>query len=145
MGYIHCCSGLRKCKTFRLEPADGYFIVTLNLLEKCPICGHKVVLLARINFKHEYSEVRKTNKEAIRFFEKLATQIVYLVDKEFRANLPNLKHPLNYNDRGVKKKCYSSLSSLSLGLFESLDLPPKPPEKIFSRDTPIGLHLQEHC
>lgn len=91
----------------------------LDYLTKCPICGHTVVQLTRISKNDKISVVRKTNKKAKDFFSKLKNQILYEI-RPIQYNNKNLgKFYLNYNEFGVKKRCYSNLSALKIGLKEN--------------------------
>ena len=71
MGYIHCCGALHKTRTFRLVPQGNFVVSELDYLSKCPVCGHTVVQLTRIDDNDNISVVRKVNKKAKIFFEKL--------------------------------------------------------------------------
>ena len=68
MGYIHCCGALRKTRTFCLSPSQGFRICELDYLAKCPVCGHTVVQLTRIDDKDNLSVIRKVNKKAREYF-----------------------------------------------------------------------------
>lgn len=119
MGYIHCCGALHKTKSYKLVPRDSFVLCELDVLKKCPICGHFVVQLTRVNDKDEISIVRRTNAKAVKFFEDLKKSILY---EEVPAKIPRIyqgKFYLNYNEFGVKKRCYSNLSSLKIGLCEN--------------------------
>lgn len=119
MGYIHCCGSLHKTRTFYLVPQDKFVLCELDYLTKCPVCGHTVVQLTRVNKKDQISVVRKINKKAKEFFSKLKNQILYEV-KPINYNKINLgKFYLNYNEYGVKKRCYSNLRTLKIGLSEN--------------------------
>lgn len=122
LGYIHCCSGLRKAKTFSILPEEGYSMAQVDYLEECPVCGHSIIQLTRIDFDNNVSICRKVNEKARRFFNKLKNLIRY----EKKSNEPNFmyhsKFYLQYNEFGVKKKCYSNLSTLKMGLFENKNL-----------------------
>lgn len=119
MGYIHCCGSLHKTKTFYLVPQEKFVLCELDYLTKCPICGHTVVQLTRISKNDKISVVRKTNKKAKDFFSKLKNQILYEI-RPIQYNNKNLgKFYLNYNEFGVKKRCYSNLSALKIGLKEN--------------------------
>lgn len=119
MGYIHCCAGLRKTKSYSVSPDADYFMAQVDYLEKCPICGHTVTQLTRIDFDNKVSVCRKVNDKARKLFDKLKHSILF----EQKVEIPNIKtysnFYLHYNEYGVKKKCYSNLSSLKMGLFEN--------------------------
>lgn len=120
MGYIHCCGGLRACKTFELKSDEKYKIKELNYLEECPICGHTILQLTRLSTINKISIYRLINKKAKIFFEKYSKDIVKEIDKpENFAFKSNGKFYLNYNEYGRKRRCYSNLSSMKLGLFEN--------------------------
>ncbi len=119
MGYLQCCGGLRECRTFELIPDEKYKIKEMDYLEECPVCGHTVLQLTRIDFKNNVSGYRITNKKARKFFEKYHKDI-YQEKKESSVFVKQQgKFYLNYNEYGKKKKCYSNLSSLKIGLFDN--------------------------
>ena len=64
MGYIHCCGALHKTRTFHLVPQENFLLCELDFLSKCPVCGHTVVQLTRIDEADNISVVRKINKKA---------------------------------------------------------------------------------
>lgn len=119
MGYIHCCGALRKTKSYRLVPRDKFVLCELDVLKKCPVCGHMVVQLTRVSDTDEISTVRKVNAKAKRFFESLQKFILY---EETPPSVPRTgqgKFYLNYNEFGVQKRCYSNLRNLKIGLYEN--------------------------
>lgn len=122
MGYIHCCGALHKTRTFCLAPQENFLKCEVDYLTKCPVCGHTVVQLTRINKDNNISVVRKINKKARDFFAKLKKFILY--EEKFvnynKINTGNFY--LYYNEFGVKKRCYSNLKALKIGLRENKDL-----------------------
>ena len=122
MGYIHCCGALHKTKTFRLVPQENFLVCELDYLKKCSVCGHTVVQLTRIDSKDNISVVRKVNKKAREFFAKLKKFILYEEKTVNYNNINSGSFYLNYNEFGVKKRCYSNLKSLKIGLNENKDL-----------------------
>ncbi len=119
MGYIHCCGALHKTRTFCLAPQDKFLLCEVDYLVRCPICGHTVVQLTRIDEADNISVIRKINKKAKDFFYKLKSHILYEI-KPIKYNKINTgKFYLNYNEFGVKKRCYSNLSSLKIGIAEN--------------------------
>lgn len=118
MGYIHCCGALRKSKTFMLKPEGKYLICEVDLLECCPVCNHKVVQLTRIDIDNKVSTYRKVNKKAVDFLEKIKKELI-CENKDYKNVIIGSKFYLNYNEYGKKKKCYSNLSTLKIGLFEN--------------------------
>lgn len=122
MGYIHCCGALHKTRTYRLVPQGSFILCELDYLAKCPVCGHTVVQLTRVDRDDNISVVRKVNKKAKLFFDKLKKLILYEV-RSIKYNKVNCgKFYLNYNEFGVKKRCYSNLRTLKIGLAENKDL-----------------------
>ena len=81
MGYIHCCGALHKTRSYCIVPQENFTMCEVDILSKCPVCGHTVVQLTR---------VCKDNSISV-----------------------------NYNEFGVKKRCYSNLKSLKIGLNEN--------------------------
>lgn len=116
MGYVHCCSGLRKCKTFSVKPYDNYIFCELDYLESCPICGNTVLQLTRLNNNNEISVYRLKNKKAKKFFEKIKSSIISENHYNYSAlSRSQGRFYLYYNEYGVKKKCFSNLSTMTLG------------------------------
>lgn len=119
MGYIHCCAGLRKSKSYSISPEENYMFAQVDYLEECPVCGHTVTQLTRIDFENNVSVCRKINDKARKLFNKLKNSILFeKKDEKSRVKVYS-KFYLNYNEFGVKKRCYSNLSSLKIGLFEN--------------------------
>lgn len=122
MGYIHCCGGLHKTRSYVIAPRDNFILCELDVLKKCPVCGHFVVQLTRVNKNDEISTVRKVNTKAEKFLKSLQRYILY---EKVPQKIPVFGHGkfyLNYNEYGVKKRCYSNLSALKIGLYESKNL-----------------------
>jgi len=115
MPVIYCCGGLRRCKQFELVPQDGYIKVTIHLLDECPQCGHAVAMLTRYDLNHDISFVRKTKEKALKLFERCKSSILY---EQKRNVVPRSTFYLFYNEFGKKKRCYSNLSTMQMGLFE---------------------------
>ncbi len=126
MGYIHCCGALHKTRTFRLVPQDDFVVSELDYLAKCPVCGHTVVQLTRVDNSDNISIVRKVNKKAKLFFEKLKSFILYEIRPINYDKISSGRFYLNYNEFGVKKRCYSNLRTLKIGLAENKDLKTNP-------------------
>lgn len=116
MGYIHCCGGLRKTRSFVLAHMEDFVLCELDYLIKCPVCGHLVVQLTRINTDDEFSTVRFVNKKAERFWKKNQNKILYEEKFIDYTHCRRGTFYLNYNEFGVKKRCYSNISSLKIGL-----------------------------
>ncbi len=119
MGYIHCCSGLRKSKSYSISPEENYSYAQIDYLEECPVCGHTVAQITRIDCENNVSVCRKINEKARKLFEKLKNNILFEKNKERKFLEHSSKFFLYYNEFGIKKKCYSNLSSLKIGLFEN--------------------------
>ena len=119
MGYIHCCGSLHKTKTFCIVPQENFVLCELDYLQKCPVCGHTIVQLTRIDSEDRISVIRRRNKKAREFFEKVKIKILYEI-KNINYNKKYAgKNYLNYNEFGVKKRCYSNLRALKIGLNEN--------------------------
>ena len=119
MGYIHCCGALHKTKTYRLVPQEGFLLCEIDYLSECPVCGHTVVQLTRVDKDDNISTVRKVNKKAKEFFQKLTCKILYEI-RPINYEMANInKFYLDYNEYGVKKRCYSNFKTLKLGKFQN--------------------------
>lgn len=121
MGFIHCCAGLRKSKSYSISPEDNYLFAQVDYLEKCPVCGHTVTQLTRIDFENNVSVCRKINDKARKLFSRLKSSILCESKAHSESSRAHSKFYLYYNEFGVKKKCYSNLSTLKMGLFENQD------------------------
>ena len=123
MGFLHCCGGLRRSQTFTLSPENGYLIAELDVIECCPVCGHFVAQLTRIDYNHCVTSVRKSNTQGRKLSERLQSSILYRQEYKY-SPLKSGKSSfyLNYNEYGSKKRCYSNISTLQIGRFESKDL-----------------------
>lgn len=119
MGYIHCCAGLRKAKTYSISPEENYLLAQIDYLEKCPVCGHTVIQLTRINIDNEISICRRVNEKAKKMLDKLQSSILYEKTTTNPISKGGSKFYLYYNEYGAKKKCFSNLSAMKLGLFEN--------------------------
>ncbi len=122
MGYIHCCGALRKTRSYCLVPQENFRLCELDVLKKCPVCGHFVVQLTRVSIDDKISTVRKINAKAKKFFQSLQKFILY---EEVPPKTPRFGQGtfyLYYNEFGVKKRCYSNLSTLKIGLYENKNL-----------------------
>lgn len=120
MGYIHCCGGLRKTRSFVLSPADKFVVCELDYLTKCPVCGHFVIQLTRIDSENNISVLRFANKKAELFWKKFQNKILYEKKSFDYSKRKGGTFYLNYNEFGVKKRCYSNLSNLKIGLKTTL-------------------------
>lgn len=117
MGYIHCCGALHRTRTFYIIPQEKFVLCELDYLQKCPVCGHTVVQLTRVSENDEISVIRRINNKTKAFYEKLKNKILF---EERPISYKRVgKFYLNYNEFGVKKRCYSNLSSLKIGLYEN--------------------------
>jgi len=115
MGYIHCCGGLHKTRTFMLSPTENFVLCELERLSKCPLCGHFVLQLTRVDKMNNVSVIRYKNTKARRFWTRVKSKI--LCEKK-ALSVPVWKGTfyLNYNEYGIRKRCYSNFSNLKLGL-----------------------------
>ena len=125
MGYIHCCGALHKTRTFCVVPQGKFVLCELDYLSKCPICGHTVAQLTRIDNNEDITVIRRTNKKAREFYNDLKKQILYEIRPINYNVVYNGRFYLNYNEFGIKKRCYSNLSALKIGLNESKYLNPQ--------------------
>ena len=88
----------------------------VDLLAKCPCCGNKYVQLTRIDKDNNITTIKKSNEKANKFFEKIKNKIIYEEYALNDASVNNGKFYLYYNEFGVRKKCYSNLANMKIGL-----------------------------
>ncbi len=103
MGYIHCCGGIRKAKSYALSPQRGYLYAQVDLLQECPVCFHTVVQITRMDLNNNVSVCRKINDKARKLFDKIKSEILYEKDKYKFVTNPTSKFYLYYNEYGIKK------------------------------------------
>lgn len=116
MGYIHCCGGLRKTKSFVLIPEEKYILCELDYLSKCPRCENTVIQLTRIDKNNNLTTIRFTRKKAEKFWEKIQPKILY--EKKYYTYTKHKggKLYLYYNEFGKRKRCYSNITNMKIGL-----------------------------
>jgi len=116
MGYIHCCSALQKTRTFVLCPKEDSPAREMDFLEKCPVCGKTVLQITAADKNNNIITHRYVNKKAKEKLKKMELQILY--EEKFFDYSKTGKGTfyLNYNEFGVKKRCYSNITNLKIGL-----------------------------
>jgi len=114
---------MKKCRSFVLEPEDGYIFSKLYYLKSCCDCGHASIQVVRIDINNKMTSFRKINKKAIKLFERLKGCIKFEEKSRTIENLPYSRFYLNCNEYGRVVKCYSNLKTLKIGKFENRDLP----------------------
>lgn len=116
MGYIHCCGGLRKTRSFVLSPATEFAVCELDYLKKCPVCENTIIQITRIDYNKKLSTVRYSKYKAIKFWNSIQSKILY-EKKNFKyLRYKGGKLYLYYNEYGIKKRCYSNIKNMKLGL-----------------------------
>ncbi len=123
MPFIECCNQKRSCDAYKLDNLPGLILNYAYYLKACPICGHTVLILRRYLPDGKVSEVRKTNEQARKLFDKVRPTIMYKVT-QIQSNQGS-SFFLRYGEFGRIKKCYSNISSLQMGKFDGVgeDLP----------------------
>ncbi len=127
MTVINCCSHKNTSSSdFVIQPTcSDCSDAILSILNECPICGSKVAQLKKFvssfDKKGKETIVLKTilykNSKAEDFIEKLTPSILYRLKKQ-KGSTAKGSWYLFYNEYGIKKKCYSNLSSCRLGLID---------------------------
>ena len=115
MGYIHCCGGLRRTRSFVLVPLQGYVECILDYLPKCPQCGNLILQITRIDSDNILTSFRYKNKSAKSFLKIIKNKILYEVENKDYSKCKKGKFYLYYNEYGVKKRCYTNISNLKIG------------------------------
>ena len=115
MGFIHCCGALRRTRTYCLIPQEQFVVCEIDYLSKCPVCGNLCVQLTRIDNNDNLTVIKKFNSKGKKFFNKLKKFILYEEKTKDYSKVPVGRFYLNYNEFGVKKRCYSNLKTLKIG------------------------------
>ena len=122
MGVIQCCGALQKAKSYILQPYGGFLDVRMDWLESCKYCSHTIIQVTRLDYNNHISVIRKTNRKARKLREKLDCDIISEIKENRNFSLPPQggRFYLYYNEYGQKKKCFSNLSCLKIGLGENI-------------------------
>ena len=153
MASILCC-GEQRCKSYYVIPDAGEIEKKVSYLPECPVCGHTVLYIEKVVpavkeaviekkdprtgqivqeketlFYNKVNYIRKTNESARKLFEKIQPSIIHK-DYKNSNSLPASNFYLYCMEYGIKKKCYSNLSTLKLGLI-------KPEEDMFKNKISI--------
>ncbi len=123
MGYIHCCGDFVKPEVLCCLLRKNLLCVNWIICSKCPVCGHTVIQLTRIDDNNNLSSIRYINKAARIFWNKCKSKIIY--ERRFYdySKRKGGSFYLNYNEFGVKKRCYSNFSNLKLAYCKTFKLP----------------------
>ena len=99
-----------------LVPRENFVICELDYLAKCPVCGNTVIQLTRVDKNNSLTTLRYKNIAAEKFLRKVKSQILYEEKYIDYSSCKRGSFYLNYNEYGVKKRCYSNISNLKIGL-----------------------------
>ncbi len=121
MAYIECCGKKHKAIVFELKTNNGSCVYKVLKNAFCPHCGKNIVVIEKkmfIDGVEQIRYVRRQGKDANKLFDKLEGDIICQIIEQ-----KNVQYKkgffLNCNEYGKIKKCYSNLSSLKLGKFDS--------------------------
>ena len=118
---VFCCSKVRTARIFRLSPKEGYVFCEVSFLKNCSQCGKAVLEIERISAGGAHSVIRYRGSRAQSTFESLQKSILFELER--CSGVRNGGFYLGYGEFGRKRRCYSNLSGLKCGIFESLPLP----------------------
>lgn len=121
MAYIECCGKKHKAIVFELKLNNDGCISKILKNAYCPVCGKNIVVIEKKLFVGGIEQirfVRRQGKEADKLFDKLEKDILCQI-VEYKNAQYKKGFYLHYNEYGKIKKCYSNLSTLKLGLFET--------------------------
>ena len=121
MAYIECCGKKHKAIVFELKLNNDGCVSKILKNAFCPICGKNIIVIEKKMFVDGVEQVRyirRQGKEADKLFDKLENDIICVIPE-----LKNVQYKkgffLKYNEYGKIKKCYSNLSALKLGIFDT--------------------------
>lgn len=119
MSFIQCCGKMWKAKAYRLIPDNGSIYAVLKEMKwGCPQCDNYKIEIEKVGVNGETKTIVYENEKAIKMLDKLKTSIMYEFKQQDKSAVGSAFY-LNYSEYGKKKKCYSNLSTLKMGLFES--------------------------
>ena len=120
MGYIHCCGGLHKTRSFVLVPTQKFVVCEMDYLRKCPQCENPIIQVTRLDKNNNISTIRYKKQKAINFWTKIQPKILYEKKYYEYTKYKGERFYLNYNEFGIKKRCYSNLKNMKIGLNSTL-------------------------
>lgn len=118
MGFIVCCEHKRMTRSFQVVPQNGYKSCVLHILFMCKECENYVIELHRTKENGKVEVLRRIEREALDMVDKIKklNWILYEIKPD---NVISGSFYLNYNEYGTKKRCYSNLSTLKIGLTDN--------------------------
>lgn len=116
---ILCHGALQKSEIYKIVPTkSGIKDEYVFHLKNCNICNNPVLQILRIDIWGNILEpVRLKTKNIEKFLNSMS-----VIWKPKRLNLSNTVYSdfyLEYNEYGIKKKCYRNLSCVKLGKMET--------------------------
>jgi hypothetical protein len=116
---ILCHGASQKSEIFKIEPTkSGIKDEFVFYLKKCAICENPVLQILRIDIWGNVLEpVRLKTRNIEKFLNSMS-----VIWKPQKLNLSSQAHSdfyLEYNEYGIKKRCYQNLSSVKLGKIET--------------------------
>lgn len=121
MAYIECCGKKHKAIVFELKLKNDNCVSKILKNAFCPHCGKNIIIIEEKMLRNGVEQiryVRRQGKEADKLFDKLEKDILCQIIEQKNVQYKKGFY-LNCNEYGKIKKCYSNLSSLKLGLFDS--------------------------
>jgi len=120
LAFITCHNRRQKAKIYKITPTrQGVFEEIVLHLPECSFCKNTIIEIRRIDIYGEVLPVsRMSGKKAKKFLSEMN-----IIWKPKTIRIPKYKDNwyLPYSEYGSIKKCYSNLSSLKIGLFDSFD------------------------
>ncbi len=116
---ILCHGALQKSEILKIEPTkSGIKDEYVFYLKSCAICNNPVLQILRIDIWGNILEpVRLKTKNIEKFLNSMS-----VIWKPQKLNLTDKVYSdfyLEYNEYGIKKKCYQNLSCVKLGKIET--------------------------
>lgn len=123
MGFINCCGKNVYADVFELIPVTGsVWAVLRDMHDVCPHCGHFKIQIDKITIDGEFKSIVYENAKAFKLRRKLFDSCSVRRRIVHKEDVAGSAFYLYYSEYGKKKKCYSNLSTLKMGMFDSLDL-----------------------
>ena len=105
---FECCDARRKCKTFALAGKKSNTVLKIGI---CPKCNR----ISAVIETDGCVKVRRSGVDAYDLYNRNLPNILYEIK---RIESGKNGWYLEYGEYGRKKKCYSNLRTLKLGLFD---------------------------
>jgi len=120
MGFIKCCGHSVSADIFMLVPdKNSSWAILKDMKDVCPHCHNYKIQIDKIDNTGVFQSIVYENEKAYAMRKKLIESKSIAFPIIQKDSVVGSAFYLNYSEYGKKKKCYSNLSTLKMGLFDN--------------------------